>query len=366
MTHMTHRHNLPYILPSQAQKHLTHNEALRQIDAIAHLSVSALDADAPPQDPVSGQSLAIGEAPTGIFSNFAHHIAAYIDGAWQYYPMLSGMVAWNEPEQTLYVYSQPDWKKVSEDPEEYRDQFEKIGINTQSNDYNKLSVKTPAVLLTADEQSSGPDIRLNINKASENGTASLTFQDNYSARAELGLTGDNHFQIKVSPDGANFKSALQVRADYGFVGIGKFPTDLLDLRCTGSGVKRLAIDNQTSEANSGTELKLSSANQNLTLTLYNGSSSYLVSSSSTFVYKLTGASAAHCFNLGSAQVLTVEKTRVTFKAPAKLHRYTLATLPLATQISEGSIVYVSDSPTGATLALSDGSNWRSVQTGAIL
>lgn len=30
---------MPYILPSQAQKHFTHNEALQQLDAIVHLSV---------------------------------------------------------------------------------------------------------------------------------------------------------------------------------------------------------------------------------------------------------------------------------------------------------------------------------------
>jgi hypothetical protein len=27
---------LPYILPSQAQKHVTHNEALRLLDAVVH------------------------------------------------------------------------------------------------------------------------------------------------------------------------------------------------------------------------------------------------------------------------------------------------------------------------------------------
>ena len=30
---------LPYIMPSQAQKHVTHNEAIRSLDAIVQLSV---------------------------------------------------------------------------------------------------------------------------------------------------------------------------------------------------------------------------------------------------------------------------------------------------------------------------------------
>ncbi len=32
---------MPYILPSQAQKHVTHNEALRLLDAVVHLSVKS-------------------------------------------------------------------------------------------------------------------------------------------------------------------------------------------------------------------------------------------------------------------------------------------------------------------------------------
>ena len=32
---------LPYIMPSQAQKHVTHNEALRFLDAVVHLSVKS-------------------------------------------------------------------------------------------------------------------------------------------------------------------------------------------------------------------------------------------------------------------------------------------------------------------------------------
>lgn len=32
---------MPYILPSQAQKHVTHNEALRLLDAVVYLSVKS-------------------------------------------------------------------------------------------------------------------------------------------------------------------------------------------------------------------------------------------------------------------------------------------------------------------------------------
>ena len=39
---------LPYILAAQAQKHVTHNEALRILDGLVQLSVLDRDVTAPP------------------------------------------------------------------------------------------------------------------------------------------------------------------------------------------------------------------------------------------------------------------------------------------------------------------------------
>ena len=40
--------SMPYIQPAQAQKHVTHNEALRILDAVTQLSVISTELDAPP------------------------------------------------------------------------------------------------------------------------------------------------------------------------------------------------------------------------------------------------------------------------------------------------------------------------------
>lgn len=45
--------------------------------------------------------------------------------------------------------------------------------------------------------------------------------------------------------------------------------------------------------------------------------------------------------------------------------YTVATVPDAT-VSESHIIYVSDESGGATLAFSDGTNWRRVQDRAVI
>ncbi len=43
---------LPYIAPSQAQKHVTHNEAIRALDALVQLSVVRQGATEPPVEPL--------------------------------------------------------------------------------------------------------------------------------------------------------------------------------------------------------------------------------------------------------------------------------------------------------------------------
>ena len=45
---------LPYILAAQAQKHVTHNEALRLLDAIVQLSVLDRDLTVPHASPADG------------------------------------------------------------------------------------------------------------------------------------------------------------------------------------------------------------------------------------------------------------------------------------------------------------------------
>ena len=45
---------LPHIAASQAQKHVTHNEALRMLDALVMLAVKDRDLSAPPGSPARG------------------------------------------------------------------------------------------------------------------------------------------------------------------------------------------------------------------------------------------------------------------------------------------------------------------------
>ena len=54
MSQISPRLNLPFLQPSQAQKHVTHNEAIIDLDALSHVRLAGLNQDTPPASPGSG------------------------------------------------------------------------------------------------------------------------------------------------------------------------------------------------------------------------------------------------------------------------------------------------------------------------
>jgi hypothetical protein len=93
MTDTTARFSLPYILPAQAQKHLTHNEALRQLDLFLHLCIQEDDRATPPTTPNENDAYIIPSIATGAWSGRGTQIAIWIDGFWQFfYPLWGGLL----------------------------------------------------------------------------------------------------------------------------------------------------------------------------------------------------------------------------------------------------------------------------------
>jgi hypothetical protein len=101
--------NLPYIAAAQAQKHVTHNEAVRALDAIVQLMVLDKDLSAPPGSPADGARYVVAASPSGAWAGQAGRIAAYQDGAWVFYAPREGWLAWVGDEDTLYVWTGSAW-----------------------------------------------------------------------------------------------------------------------------------------------------------------------------------------------------------------------------------------------------------------
>lgn len=207
---------LPFILEAQAQKHVTHNEAIRALDAIVQLGVQDKGLSTPPADPVEAQRHIVGEGGEGEWAGHDQEIAAFQDGAWAFFAPTEGWIAWVNDEAQLYVWSESSWTTIS------GGDFQSVpilGINADADDTNRLSVNANATLLNHD----GAGHQVKINKNSNSDTASFTLQTGFSGRAEFGTIGDDDFTLNISPDGSTYLPALIADKDTASVTLPQHP-----------------------------------------------------------------------------------------------------------------------------------------------
>lgn len=267
---------LPYILAAQSQKHVTHNEALRALDAIVQLAVQDKDLSAPPGSPAEGDRYIVGASPSGAWAGHATHVAAWQDGAWAFYVPVAGWLAWVDDESQSYLFSGGGWiaapggggaslvpkgawssvatystgdlvehegyaflsnidANVDNEPDAATpgstsewtyfsivtggggegsvNPVSLVGVNATADATNRLSVVSPASLFSHE----GAGHQLKINKDTAADTASVLFQTGFSGRAEFGTTGDDDFHVKVSADGSAWYEALVVSRSSGAV-----------------------------------------------------------------------------------------------------------------------------------------------------
>ncbi|WP_170415831.1 DUF2793 domain-containing protein [Ruegeria atlantica] len=194
--------NLPFLQPSQAQKHITHNEALRRLDLIVQLSIASTGASTPPSVPEQGELHAIGSSPAGDWAGHEGELAAWLDDGWHFVTPELGWRAWDQESDRLKIWDGSAWIE----PPTATQNLPGVGIATGHDSTNRLSVRAPATLLSHE----GGGHQLKINKANAVETASLLFQSNWTGHAEMGLSGNTGFSIKVSPDGTNWSEALSI------------------------------------------------------------------------------------------------------------------------------------------------------------
>ncbi len=202
---------LPYIVAAQSQKHVTHNEALRALDAIVQLSVLDRDLASPPGSPANGARYIVAASPTGAWAGHAGSVAAHQDGAWAFYVPAQGWVVWIADEAVAVVWSGTAWTGIATGD----GSFTTVGINASADTTNRLSVAAAATLLNH----AGAGHQVKINKASAGQTASLLYQTGFSGRAELGLAGDDDLHFKVSADGSTWKEAIVIDRSSGAVSL---------------------------------------------------------------------------------------------------------------------------------------------------
>ncbi len=204
MTDTSTNLNLPLIQPAQAQKHVTHNEAIEVLDHVTQLVLAEVDALNPPAAAEDGAVYALGAVPTGDWSGQGGKLACRSGNGWLFVTPRRGWQGWLDDGARQVVFDGLEWGEIAAP--------DTLGVNTTADEQNRLAVSAPSTLLTHE----GAGHQLKINKAEEADTASLLFQTGWSARAEMGTTGSDDFAIKVSDDGANWNTGLSVDAATGW------------------------------------------------------------------------------------------------------------------------------------------------------
>lgn len=206
--------SLPFIMPAQAQKHVTHNEAIELLDMIVQLTLESVGDTTPPGVPEEGQAWIVGASATGDWAAQDGMIATWRGGGWLFVAPQDGWIAWVRDAAEMQAFTGGTWVTQGEPDLQ---NLPSVGINTTADTTNRLSINAAATLLNND----GAGHQVKINKASAGDTGSLLYQTGFSGRAEMGLAGNDDFSIKVSADGAAWSTAIAITAADGYVQIGE-------------------------------------------------------------------------------------------------------------------------------------------------
>lgn len=214
------RLRFPYLMPQQAQKHLTHNEALRLLDVLVQTAVVSADRTDEPASAAEGDLFILPAGRSGArWAAMAEGaLALRENGAFVEIEPVEGQIAYVRDRKVLLVYTQGAWTDEPFAPQPSAS----FAVNAEPSTANRLTVAADAELLTHDARTPGTgDARKIINKAATGRTAAVLFQTGFSGRAEFGLVGNDDLSLRVSADGATFRDAMRIGASDGRVAVAR-------------------------------------------------------------------------------------------------------------------------------------------------
>ena len=100
---------LPLLQVGQAQKELSHNEALTLLDLAVQPVVETVGTNLPPTAPAIGQCWVVGTAPSGAWVGHASAIAGWTGGGWRYLPVQEGVAVWSRADGAIARFDGSVW-----------------------------------------------------------------------------------------------------------------------------------------------------------------------------------------------------------------------------------------------------------------
>ncbi|MGK2284707.1 DUF2793 domain-containing protein [Pedomonas sp. V897] len=110
MAETTTRHGLPLLQAGQAQKEVTHNEALAMLDLLAHPAVEARGLAEAPAAPEPGQAWIVGAGAAGAWAGQDNGLALWTTGGWRFAAARPGMLAWVKADGQFVWFDGAAWQ----------------------------------------------------------------------------------------------------------------------------------------------------------------------------------------------------------------------------------------------------------------
>ena len=100
---------LPLVEASQAQKHVTVNEAFSRIDALVQMSILSTTLTAPPASPADGDLFSVPVGGSGAWFGQDGSLALFQNGGWIFIAPVAGWGAWLSDIGVRAVFDGVDW-----------------------------------------------------------------------------------------------------------------------------------------------------------------------------------------------------------------------------------------------------------------
>ena len=208
----TGRLGLPYIVASQAQKEVTHNEGLNRLDAFVTPVVSEIT-DTPPSSPAVGNLVIVGASPADDFIGHENELAQYLTGGWIFYTPFKWMDAVVESLDSRMTYDGSTWVPfglIMKDTGEYLrvgHKTEDITVGSGASVDSTITIPDRSILLTV------------------------------NVRVMTAVTGATSFDVGIAGETNKFGSSIGVVLDstnIGVIGPTAFYSDTA-IRLTANG-----------------------------------------------------------------------------------------------------------------------------------
>jgi hypothetical protein len=129
----TGRLKLPYILQAQAQKEVTHNQALNILDVLVNTVAQSI-ADIPPDKTNEGEIYIVGDNPQGIFDGNANRLAQFSEGSWSFYQPLNYMEVMVIDKKQKFTFADNEW--VPSNIENHKS--DQVNSDNKNNEFLKI------------------------------------------------------------------------------------------------------------------------------------------------------------------------------------------------------------------------------------